>query len=298
MNILVTGGTTFVSKAIAEYFSKDNNVYVLNRNTKKQLNNVTLIENDRSNLGDKLKGYSFDVVIDVTSYNKNDVENLVNALNNINEYIFISSSAIYPEDLPQPFKEEYSGGYNSIWKDYGINKLEAEQYLKENIKQAYIIRPSYLYGPYNNIYREAFIFDCAMNDRTFYIPNDGEMKLQFFYIYDLCRFIEKLIELKPKDKVYNVGNEQSISIYDWVKQCYKVVEKELDIVNVKKEYNQRDYFPFYDYEYKLDITKQKEILPNTIDLYDGLKESYNWYKDNQDEVKKKSYFDFINNNLR
>ncbi|MBQ3254048.1 MAG: hypothetical protein IJA65_05765, partial [Acholeplasmatales bacterium] len=90
MNILVTGGTTFVSKAIAEYFSKDNNVYVLNRNTKKQLNNVTLIENDRSNLGDKLKGYSFDVVIDVTSYNKNDVENLVNALNNINEYIFIS----------------------------------------------------------------------------------------------------------------------------------------------------------------------------------------------------------------
>lgn len=52
MNILVTGGTTFVSKAIAEYFS-NNNVYVLNRNTKKQLNKVTLIEADRNNLGDK-----------------------------------------------------------------------------------------------------------------------------------------------------------------------------------------------------------------------------------------------------
>ena len=298
MNILVTGGTTFVSKAIAEYFSKNNKVYVLNRNTKKQLNNVTLIEVDRNNLGDKLKGYSFDIVIDVTSYNKNDVKNLVNALNNINEYIFISSSAIYPEDLPQPFKEQYSGGYNSIWKDYGINKLEAEEYLKENVKQAYIIRPPYLYGPYNNIYREAFIFDCAMNGRTFYIPKDGNMKLHFFYIYDLCRFIEKLIELKPKDKVYNVGNEEIISINDWVKLCYKVVKKELDIVNVNKEYNQRDYFPFYDYEYELDITRQNNILSMTTDLYDGLKESYDWYKDNQDDVKKKNYFEFIEKNLR
>lgn len=298
MNILVTGGTTFVSKAIAEYFSKDNKVYVLNRNTKKQLNNVTLIEVDRNNLGDKLKGYSFDIVIDVTSYNKNDVENLVNALNNINEYIFISSSAIYPEDLPQPFKEDYNGGYNSIWKDYGINKLEAEEYLKENVKQAYIIRPPYLYGPYNNIYREAFVFDCAMNDRTFYIPKDGNMKLQFFYIYDLCRFIEKLIELKPKDKVYNVGNEEIISINDWVKLCYKVVKKELNIVNVDKEYNQRDYFPFYDYEYELDVTKQKNVLSMTTNLYEGLKETYNWYKDNQDQVKKKNYIEFIDENLR
>ena len=71
-----------------------------------------------------------------------------------------------------------------------------------------------------------------------------------------------------------------------------------DIENVNKEYNQRDYFPFYDYEYELDITKQKTILLETTSLYDGLKESYNWYKDNKDEVKKKNYFEFIDKNLR
>ena len=65
-----------------------------------------------------------------------------------------------------------------------------------------------------------------------------------------------------------------------------------------KEYNQRNYFPFYDYEYELDITRQNNILSMTTDLYDGLKESYDWYKDNQDEVKKKNYFEFIEKNLR
>ena len=49
MKILVTGGTVFVSKFIAEYFAdNDNEVYVLNRNTKPQLPNVKLIQCDRS----------------------------------------------------------------------------------------------------------------------------------------------------------------------------------------------------------------------------------------------------------
>ena len=80
--------------------------------------------------------------------------------------------------------------------------------MSSNIKNQYIIRPPYLYGPMNNIYREAFVFDCAINDLSFYIPNDGKMKLQFFYIKDLCRFIEKIIINKPNNRIYNVGNKE------------------------------------------------------------------------------------------
>lgn len=40
-NILVTGGTVFVSRYIAEYFvEKGNHVYVLNRNSKPQSEGV------------------------------------------------------------------------------------------------------------------------------------------------------------------------------------------------------------------------------------------------------------------
>lgn len=49
--ILVTGGTTFVSKYAAEYFvNMGYEVYVLNRNTKSQVRGVKLIEGDRHNL--------------------------------------------------------------------------------------------------------------------------------------------------------------------------------------------------------------------------------------------------------
>lgn len=56
MKILVSGGTTFVSKFTAEYFLKRNNeVYVINRNSRAQLDGVHLINCDRMNLKNLLK---------------------------------------------------------------------------------------------------------------------------------------------------------------------------------------------------------------------------------------------------
>lgn len=40
--ILVTGGSVFVSKFVANYFKEKHEVYVLNRNTKPQLDGVHL----------------------------------------------------------------------------------------------------------------------------------------------------------------------------------------------------------------------------------------------------------------
>ena len=105
--ILVTGGTVFVSRYIAEYYiKKSDEVYVLNRNSKPQSEGVHLIEADRHNLGDVLKGKHFDVVIDVTAYTGEDVRLLLEALGSYEDYILISSSAVYPETESQPFREE------------------------------------------------------------------------------------------------------------------------------------------------------------------------------------------------
>ena len=71
-------GTTFVSKYVAEYFVKlDYEVYVLNRNTKPQVNWVNLIEGDRHNLGSLLKDVYFDIVADITAYNAIDIIDFV-----------------------------------------------------------------------------------------------------------------------------------------------------------------------------------------------------------------------------
>lgn len=295
--ILITGGTTFVSKYAAQYFSEHNyEVYVLNRNTKPQIPGVTLIEGDRHELGDQLKGMHFDVVADITAYNADDIIDLYEALGSFDQYIMISSSAVYPEDGVQPFQEDSKRSVNKFWGKYGTDKIEAENCLLERVKDAYILRPPYLYGPMDNVYREAFIFDCAKADRKFYLPKDGNMKLQFFHVRDLCRLMEVLIETKPAEHIFNVGNAEIVSIKDWVTMCYACFDKTPAFVNVYEDIEQRNYFCFYDYEYCLDVKKQQEIYADTIPLQEGLKESAGWYLANEEEVNKKPYIKYIDEN--
>lgn len=220
--ILVTGGTTFVSKYVAEYFvNAGYEVYVLNRNTKPQVQGVNLIEGDRHNLGGILKDMFFEVVADITAYNAADIIDFVNELGSFGQYIMISSSAVYPEHGVQPFLEESEKSANKFLGAYGTDKIEAENALLDKVKDAYILRPPYLYGPMNNVYREAFVFDCALADRKFYLPKDGSMNLQFFHVKDLCKLMEVIIKNKPDEHVLNVGNIETVSIKDWVIKCYK-----------------------------------------------------------------------------
>lgn len=296
--VLVTGGTVFVSRYVAEYYvCKNYDVYVLNRNTRIQSEGVTLIEADRRNLGDVLKSYHFDIVFDVTAYNANDVDCLLNALGSFDDYILISSSSVYPEYCKQPFTENTPIGENKIWGKYGMGKVEAERALQARVPGAYILRPPYLYGPMNNVYREAFVFDCAMNKRKFYIPKDGDLRLQFFHVKDLCGFMDVLIEKHPEQKIFNVGNEETVTVKEWVDTCYKVVGEQPEFMNVYQDIEQRNYFSFYDYDYYLDVSKQKKLMSMTESIEDGLHEAFEWYLEHPDAVNKKPYIAYIDNNL-
>ncbi|MCR4730257.1 MAG: NAD-dependent epimerase/dehydratase family protein [Saccharofermentans sp.] len=296
--ILITGGTTFVSKYTATYFAECGyDVSVLNRGTKTQVPGVNLIKCDRHELGDLIKPQSFDAVLDITSYNANDINDLLDGLGSFGTYIFISSSAVYPETGAQPFKEENELAENKFWGRYGTDKIAAEKALLARVPNAYILRPPYLYGPMNNVYREAFVFDCARNDRKFYLPGDGSMKLQFFHVDDLCKLMEIIITDKPEEHILNVGNADAISVKDWVTACYECVGKTPEFVNVTADIEQRLYFSFYNYEYYLDVSKMLKLLPSTIALKDGLSGCALWYDENESEVRKKPMMEFIDKNL-
>lgn len=296
--ILITGGTTFVSKYAAKYFVEHGyDVYVVNRNSKPQVKGVTLIESDRHNLGDKLKNLHFDVVADITAYDAQDIIDLHNSLDSFDQYIMISSSAVYPEYGVQPFPENSERAVNKFWGKYGTDKIGAENALLERVPDGYILRPPYLYGSMDNVYREAFVFDCAMADRKFYLPEAGEMKLQFFHVEDLCRLMEVIITKCPTDHILNVGNEKAISIRDWVIKCYACFDKVPEFVSVPETVEQRNYFCFYNYEYCLDVTRQKKIYPETMPMDAGLQEAANWYIEHEDEVNKKPYWEYIDTNL-
>lgn len=299
MKILITGGTTFVSKYVAQYFvEKGNDVTVINRGSREQVKGVSLIECDRMKLGKILQNKHFDLVLDVTAYSYEHIKALLNSGVVFDDYIFISSSAVYPDTNTQPFNEEQSCGYNSVWGEYGTNKLKAERYLAENVPNAYILRPPYFYGVYENLYREAFPFDCAMQNRVFYLPQDGDMKLQFFNVSDLCRFVEILMKQHPENRIFNVGNKDTVTVKEWVELCYSVAGKKADFIKVNQNVPQREYFCFYDYEYILDVSKMYELMPQTVSLQQGLKEEFEWYKENLDSIyNRKPYMEYIDEKL-
>ena len=69
-------------------------------------------------------------------------------------------------------------------------------------------------------------------------------------------------------------------------------------MGVDKSIPQRNYFCFYDYEYVLDVSKQNELMSDTVPLERGMKEEFEWYINNNDSIiNRKPYFDFIDSKL-
>ena len=161
-----------------------------------------------------------------------------------------------------------------------------------------MLRPPYFYGKDENLYREGFVFDCAMRDRPFYLPGDGSMKLQFFHVRDLCRFVEILLEKHPERKVFNVGNPETVTVKEWAELCYRIAGKTPRFVSVDRSVFQRNYFCFHDYEYVLDVSRQSALMPDTMPLEQGLKEEFEWFRDNPDSVYRRNpYMEYIDSNL-
>lgn len=80
MRILITGGTTFVSKYAAEYFVvKGNDVTVINRGSRSQVQGVTHINCDRTTLVDKLNERYFDLILDISTYTEELIISIIDA---------------------------------------------------------------------------------------------------------------------------------------------------------------------------------------------------------------------------
>ncbi len=305
MKYLVFGGTQFVSWYIVKRLVETGNeVITVTRGNKKNIHNdkVTEIYADRHDsfqLKSALKNIDIDYVIDVSGYNKQDVSFSIEAVicKNIKAYVFISSGAIYKENNKLPLTEISTTGKNSFWGSYGTDKLEAENYLMDKYKQnsfpVIILRPPYIYGEGNNVYREAFIFDRLQDNKVIFLPNKGETTIHFIHIEDLYKTIEKIIDSKITGCIYNVGNENGITFKEWVKTCMSVYGEKVDLIEfdyVKHNYKPRDFFPFHDYDFYLDVSKISNIYIPEITLEKGLELSLRWYSDNEEKVDKRDHY--------
>ncbi|WBW96727.1 NAD-dependent epimerase/dehydratase family protein [Oceanirhabdus sp. W0125-5] len=303
--VLVMGGTEFVGRAAAKYLiSQGYIVDIFTRGVK--LVDYEGIRNhitgDRKSTEDLEKGLAnmhYDFVFDISAYTKEDVKKLISVLDrsSIKRYVFCSSGAVYiPSE--EIVSENYTRGENQNWGPYGLNKKEAEDYLFELYEKekfpCTMFRPTYIYGEGNNLYREAYLFERITKGLDIPIP-DGNTTTQFIHIDDLVRTFESALHCDTAiGQAYNITHPQIISWYDLVEAAIETVDKKIEIVKVSKTFMDklnikisRQFFPFRDVTYMLDIERLKEdgLYSPAITLKDGLKRAFKWYNDKNPDIK-------------
>ena len=296
--ILIMGGNQFVGKEIVKKFlEKDYTIYILNRGTRKNIEEVIFFKVDRDNfieMENILKNIDVDIIIDVSAYTEEQVDILHKVMKNrFKQYILISSASVYNNIESTPANEESQTGENLIWGDYAKNKYLAEKKTIENSKiynfKYTIFRPFYIYGVGNNLDRENYFFSRIKYNLPIYIPSKNNI-IQFGYVEDLALAIESSIGNSDfYNQTFNISGDEYVTMSEFSEICGKVMNKKAIIKYINTEENKikaRDWFPFREVNLFGDISKLENTgFRNTYSLIQGLEKTYR-YNDENDLITK------------
>jgi len=300
--ILITGGSGFVGTNIIDKLPKDiYEIFSLDiEEPKIHFNNVNYLNMDirSSRLGKLIKKVKPKIILHLAAQSSvaisskdpaldNDV-NLNGSLNlylnstnsNIEQFIsFSTGGAIYGEELGKKFKETDT---TKPLSPYGISKLNFENYLnyfsaiKKFNFQTTILRPSNIYGPWQNPQGEAGVVsifaDKMLRNENVSIFGDGSQYRDYVYIDDVTEFVFKTINDKAEG-TFNISNgkvTKTIEVFNYIS----------DIVGYKKPPIYLDKREGDIFGIEIDNSKSKSIgwLPK-YDLGSGLESTVKFLKD-------------------
>ena len=246
--ILITGGSGFVGTNIIHKLPKDiYEIFSLDiEEPKINFKNVNYLNADirSSRLGGLIKNIDPKIILHLAAQSSvaisskdpvldNDV-NLNGSLNlylnstksNVEQFIsFSTGGAIYGEELGKKFKENDT---TKPLSPYGISKLNFENYLnyfstikKFNCKTT-ILRPSNIYGPWQNPLGEAGVVsifaDKMLKNENVSIFGDGSEYRDYIYIDDIIEFVLKAI-IDKAEGTFNISSgkiTKTIEIYNHI----------------------------------------------------------------------------------
>lgn len=168
--------------------------------------------------------------------------NVINAAfnNGVENLLFVSSSCVYPQNSPQPLKEEYifSGSLEPENEAYGLAKLVGlklcEYYNKEYGLNYITVLPTNLYGENDKFDSEhshvitgvmTRMHDAKINNKkSVDIWGSGNVYREFLYVDDAADAIIFLLETNHNLKIINVGTGVDLTIKDLVMSIKDIVE--------------------------------------------------------------------------
>ena len=222
----------------------------------------------------------------------------------VNNLIFLGSSCIYPKESIQPIKEEYllNGILEPTNEPYAISKIAGiklcESYNRQYGTDYRCVMPTNLYGPNDNFHlKNSHVIPALI--RRFYeakITNKSQVEVwgsgnqlrEFLHVDDMADAtvfimnIDKKIldkETSPIVSHVNVGTGVDVSI----KNVSKIIK---EVVGFRGKVVFDTKMPDGTKRKLLDISKIESFgWKPAINLKDGLRQTYNWFLENSEELR-------------
>ena len=302
MTIIVAGHSGLVGSAIYELLTSRNEE-VIGINSKV----VNLL--DRQATFDFINDHKPEIVIDAAaivggigannsfpvdflSKNLQIQNNLMDASHaaNVERFVFLGSSCIYPRECPQPIKEEYllTGPLETTNSAYAIAKIAGIELIKSYRKQFnrrwISLMPTNMYGPRDNFdlttshVLPAFINRFVTAKRTgaseVTLWGTGSPKREFLHSRDLASAVLMATEKYDSDVHLNIGTGEDLTIKDLAHLVGTLAGfKGQTLWDATKP----DGTP----RKVMDVSRLKAMGWNpTISLEDGIQETIRWFEAN------------------
>ncbi|MHA1504108.1 MAG: NAD-dependent epimerase/dehydratase family protein [Candidatus Heimdallarchaeota archaeon] len=317
MDILVIGGSKFSGKYTVEILAeRGHDVTVLNRGESaketgvadyikpmkfsypEKVKTIQVDRTDNEKFSELLAGNSYEAIIDTCAYNDKHIQGVLDiASNDLEHYVFISTASVYDDDKMDMFPLSVNAPIGSEADDfpeaYTRNKRRAETVLKRAMKEnnfpGTIIRPTYIYGPHNPLYREFYFFDRLLDQKPIYMPGNGEFITDFVFCKDLAWLTTAPLENKKAvGEIYNATGEGGSTLNKYVDFHFEVSNKKTELIHFDPEIPKQaelkpesfmQMFPFM-YDAHLILSRENAVLDlvyQPTPFLEGLKETYEWY---------------------
>ncbi|MBQ6622282.1 MAG: NAD-dependent epimerase/dehydratase family protein [Mogibacterium sp.] len=223
MKVLVLGGTYFVGRVFVQVAAKqeDLSLTLLNRGRysmgKAEIREIRCDRHDRPAMEQALSGTAWDAVVDFCAYEPGDLETVFQIPGfHASHYILMSSSSVCDVPASEAKTEqspvirtpdETRDGVYAYKK--GVLEAELRSLCRKSDTTWTILRPAFIYGPYNYAERESwFIRMIAAGEKLPY-PVGGGARFQFVYVADVARAILRCLEdPRAENEVFHLAGSE------------------------------------------------------------------------------------------
>jgi len=253
---------------------------------------------------EKIAGLNFDAVIDCSCYAKDELTPAIRAFSKkITHYVFISTASVYGTLKYAPATELHPLDNSENNSMYGREKIKCEKELLYSAKNGdfavTIIRPTYIYGPFDYTNRLFYFIDRIYKKIPIFIPSGGQDSLyNSVYVKDLADQIAGL-SMNPSayNQIYNSASRDSVNFSSYLNLLGTALEREVKIVYISaEEYKKASgglVFPYSWYHAAYDCAKMKELFGEdsfpATDYLSGFVETIKWHKSHGDLPSSSDY---------